>query len=118
MATVWFLRADFRGDEEDRMCCWWIEALLINVCSSVGVRSAMERKCRGEALEDRQRRVGARRRSGGMLWVNGVGVLRIQYHVCEVYLPFSPCESFACSCGESCRVRLIFGDLQAQFLLC
>lgn len=67
IAIVWFERADLRGDLLERMCCWWIEALLINVWSSVEVRSAIERRCREEVLVDRQRRAGVRRRRGGMV---------------------------------------------------
>lgn len=73
IAIVWFEREDLRGDLLERMCCWWIEALLISVCSSVGVRSAIESRCRGEDLVERQRRAGARRRRGGIL-ADGGGV--------------------------------------------
>lgn len=67
IAIVWEARENLRGDLLVRMCCWWIEALLINVWSSVGVRSAIERRCRGLDLVERQRRAGVRRRRGGMV---------------------------------------------------
>jgi hypothetical protein len=67
IAIVWDVRADLRGDLLVRMCCWWIEALLINVWSSRGVRSAIERRWRGVDLVDRQRRADGRKRRGGMV---------------------------------------------------
>jgi hypothetical protein len=67
IAIVWEVREDLRGDLLVRMCCWWIEALLINVWSSAGVRSAIERRCRGEDRAERQRRAGVRIRRGAIL---------------------------------------------------
>ena len=67
IAIVWEVREDLTGHLLVRICCWWIEALLISVWSSVGVRSAIERRCRGKGLVERQRRAGVRRRRGGIL---------------------------------------------------